>query len=258
MNLKFHCRIINPAFLDSQILTGASTVSGKRILIIEDDRSLAEVISYNLEQQGFDFHISRDGMDGLKYAQLNPPDLIILDLMLPVIDGLEVCRRLRADINTEAVPILMLTAKSEETDQVVGFSVGADDYVTKPFSIKVLLERVKVLLKRRNRREEVGNVVASQGIVIDRRRHLATVDDQPISLTRTEFGLLDTLLRQPGRAFSRAELIQTAIGDDALVLDRTVDVHVRSIRSKLGEHAELIETVRGIGYRFHHPSAVLT
>ena len=152
-------------------------MSGKRILIIEDDRSLAEVISYNLEQQGFDFHISRDGMDGLKYAQLNPPDLIILDLMLPVIDGLEVCRRLRADINTEAVPILMLTAKSEETDQVVGFSVGADDYVTKPFSIKVLLERVKVLLKRRNRREEVGDVVASQGIVIDKRRHLATVDE---------------------------------------------------------------------------------
>ena len=233
-------------------------MSEKRILIIEDDRSLAEVIGYNLEAQGFEIHISRDGMDGLQHAQLNTPDLIILDLMLPVIDGLEVCRRLRADINTEGVPILMLTAKSEETDQVVGFSVGADDYVTKPFSIKVLLERVKVLLKRHNRRDEIKDVVASQGIVIDRRRHQATVDGQPISLTRTEFSLLDTLLRQPGRAFSRAELIQTAIGDDALVLDRTVDVHVRSIRSKLGENAELIETVRGIGYRFHHPATVLS
>ena len=233
-------------------------MSTKRILIVEDDRSLAEVISYNLEEQGFDVHVLRDGMDGLQYAQLNPPDLIILDLMLPVIDGLEVCRRLRADVNTQSLPILMLTAKSEETDQVVGFSVGADDYVTKPFSIKVLLERVKVLIRRYNRREDVGDVVASQGIIIDRRRHLATVDGQPVPLTRTEFGLLDTLLRQPGRAFSRAELIQTAIGDDALVLDRTVDVHVRSIRSKLGEHAELVETVRGIGYRFHHPATVLS
>ena len=232
-------------------------MNDKRILIVEDDRSLAEVISYNLEEQGFDVHVSRDGMDGLQYAQLNPPDLIILDLMLPVIDGLEVCRRLRADVNTQSLPFLMLTAKSEETDQVVGFNVGADDYVTKPFSIKVLLERVKVLLRRYSR-EDKSDVVASQGIVIDRRRHLATVDGQPVPLTRTEFGLLDTLLRQPGRAFSRAELIQTAIGDDALVLDRTVDVHVRSIRSKLGEHAELVETVRGIGYRFHHPATVLS
>jgi len=232
-------------------------MNDKRILIVEDDRSLAEVISYNLEEQGFDVHVSRDGMDGLQYAQLNPPDLIILDLMLPVIDGLEVCRRLRADVNTQSLPILMLTAKSEETDQVVGFSVGADDYVTKPFSIKVLLERVKVLLRRYSR-EDKSDVVASQGIVIDRRRHLATVDGQPVPLTRTEFGLLDTLLRQPGRAFSRAELIQTAIGDDALVLDRTVDVHVRSIRSKLGEHSDLLETVRGIGYRFHHPATALS
>ena len=232
-------------------------MSTKRILIVEDDRSLAEVISYNLEEQGFDVHVSRDGMDGLQYAQLNPPDLIILDLMLPVIDGLEVCRRLRADVNTLSLPILMLTAKSDETDQVVGFCVGADDYVTKPFSIKVLLERVKVLLRRYSR-EDKSDVVASQGIVIDRRRHLATVDGQPVPLTRTEFGLLDTLLRQPGRAFSRAELIQTALGDDALVLDRTVDVHVRSIRSKLGEHSDLLETVRGIGYRFHHPATALS
>jgi len=232
-------------------------MNDKRILIVEDDRSLAEVISYNLEEQGFDVHVSRDGMDGLQYAQLNPPDLIILDLMLPVIDGLEVCRRLRADVNTQSLPILMLTAKSEETDQVVGFNVGADDYVTKPFSIKILLERVKVLLRRYNRKEEMGDVVASQGIVIDRRRHLVTVNGQAVPLTRTEFGLLDTLLRQPGRAFSRAELIQTAIGDDALVLDRTVDVHVRSIRSKLGDRAELVETVRGVGYRFHHPATAL-
>jgi two-component system phosphate regulon response regulator PhoB len=227
-----------------------------RILIVEDDRSLADVVSYNLEQQGYEVHVARDGMEGLNHARLNPPDLVVLDLMLPVIDGLEVCRRLRADSNTRDLSILMLTAKSEETDEVVGFSVGADDYVTKPFSIKVLLQRVKALLRRADhQQQDGGDVVASQGIVIDRRRHVATVDGLPVSLTRTEFGLLETLVRQPGRAFSRAELIQAAIGDDAYVMDRTVDVHVRAVRSKLGDHARLIETVRGVGYRLHEGKA---
>ena len=228
----------------------------QRILIVEDDRSLAEVVSYNLEQQGYEVHVARDGMEGLNYARLNPPDLVVLDLMLPAIDGLEVCRRLRADSSTQNLPILMLTAKSEETDEVVGFSVGADDYVTKPFSIKILLQRVKVLLRRANHSQNDGSeVIASQGIEIDRRRHVATVDGLSMSLTRTEFGLLETLVRQPGRAFSRSELIQAAIGDDAYVLDRTVDVHVRAVRIKLGDRARLIETVRGVGYRLRDGNA---
>lgn len=224
----------------------------EHILIIEDDRSLSEVLSYNIEQAGYTVSVARDGQDGLNKAQHKIPDLIVLDLMLPVIDGLEVCRRLRANPSMRDVFIVMLTAKSEETDQVVGLAMGADDYVTKPFSVKVLLERVKALLRRRTMKSDDRDVAASQGIIIDRIRHCATVDDQPVELTRSEFALLDTLIRQPGRAFTRTELIDDALGD-ALVLERTIDVHIRAIRKKLGSCAELIETVRGVGYRFRDP-----
>ena len=226
------------------------------IFVVEDDASIRFGLEEVLRSEGFEVASCDDGGEAIQGISEALPDLIVLDVMLPNRSGYEIATELRK--RGCRVPILMLTAKGEEIDKVVGLNAGADDYVTKPFSIKVLLERVKVLLKRRDRHDEVKDVVASQGIVIDRRRHQASVDGQPISLTRTEFSLLDTLLRQPGRAFSRAELIQTAIGDDALVLDRTVDVHVRSIRSKLGENAELIETVRGIGYRFHHPATVLS
>ena len=226
------------------------------IFVVEDDASIRFGLEEVLRSEGFEVASCDDGGEAIQGISEALPDLIVLDVMLPNRSGYEIATELRK--RGCRVPILMLTAKGEEMDKVVGLNAGADDYVTKPFSIKVLLERVKVLLKRRDRHDEVKDVVASQGIVIDRRRHQASVDGQPISLTRTEFSLLDTLLRQPGRAFSRAELIQTAIGDDALVLDRTVDVHVRSIRSKLGENAELIETVRGIGYRFHHPATVLS
>lgn len=219
------------------------------VLIIEDDRSLADVLAYNLEQAGYGVAVAHDGQDGLNQAQRKSPDVVVLDLMLPVIDGLEVCRRLRADPTCGDVLVVMLTAKSEETDQVVGLALGADDYVTKPFSVKVLLERIKALLRRRATVVDDHNTVASQGIVIDRTRHSATAGDRPLELTRSEFALLDTLIRQPGRAFTRNELIGDALGD-TLVLERTIDVHIRSIRKKLGGSASLIETVRGVGYRF--------
>lgn len=224
------------------------------VLLIEDDRSLSEVLSYNLEQAGYSVSTARDGQDGLNQAQQKTPDVIVLDLMLPVIDGLEVCRRLRANPTLHDVLVVMLTARSEETDQVVGLAMGADDYVTKPFSVKVLLERIKALLRRRSSDTGDRNVVSSQGIVIDRRRHVATVSDRPLDLTFSEFALLDTLIRQPGRAFTRAELIDAALGDP-LVLERTIDVHVRAIRKKLGAWSSLIETVRGVGYRFRDPRA---
>ena len=147
----------------------------------------------------------------------------------------------------------MLTAKSEETDQVVGFTLGADDYVTKPFSVKILLERIKALLRRRESSGESTETIVSQGVMIDRRRHRVMIDDVPISLTRSEFELLEALVRQPGRVFSRAELIDAALGDDALVLERTIDVHIRALRQKLDQHSQLIETVRGVGYRFRDP-----
>lgn len=229
-------------------------MASANILVVEDDRALADVLQYNLQQAGYETTVARDGQDGLQRAELKAPDLIILDLMLPQIDGLEVCRRLRANPATRRILILMLTAKSEETDQVVGFAVGADDYVTKPFSVKVLLERIKALLRRRESESEDHDVVVGQGIMVDRQRHRATAGDRVLDLTPSEFGLLDALIRQPGRVFSRSELIDSALGSDAIVLDRTIDVHIRSLRKKMDEHADVVETVRGVGYRFRDPS----
>jgi DNA-binding response OmpR family regulator len=224
-----------------------------QILIVEDDRSLADVLDYNLKQDGYQTVVANDGQDGLHQAKLRSPDLIVLDLMLPMVDGLEICRRLRADPVTRNILVLMLTAKSEETDQVVGFSVGTDDYVSKPFSVKVLLERIRALLRRRDGNNTNGSAVVSQGVMVDRERHRVTVDEMLLDLTPSEFGLLEALVRQPGRVFSRSELIDAALGGDSLVLERTIDVHIRSLRKKLGPHAVLVETVRGVGYRFRDP-----
>jgi two-component system phosphate regulon response regulator PhoB len=223
-----------------------------KILVIEDDRALAKVLEYNLLQNGFEVILSSDGQDGLQQARNKQPALVLLDLMIPVVDGLEVCKRLRASQETRDLPIIMLTAKSEETDQVVGYSLGADDYVTKPFSVKVLIERIKSLLRRDQLRQsaEGEDVITRLGVSIDRLKHRATLHGEPVDLTPSEFRLLETLIRQPGRAFDRTELVDSALGSDAMVLERTIDVHIRSLRKKFGEHADLIETVRGVGYRF--------
>lgn len=222
---------------------------GSKILLIEDDPSISEVVAYNLRQADYQVSISHDGRDGLERAKREVPDLVILDLMLPSMDGIEICRRLRSDATTRDMLILILSAKAEENDQVVGFAVNADDYVTKPFSVKVLLERVRVLLRRREAPVSERDVSSRHGIVIDRMRHVATAGGENLDLTPTEFALLDVFIRQPGRAFTRADLIDAAIGIDTVVLDRTIDVHIRSLRKKLGVYADHIETVRGIGYR---------
>jgi two-component system phosphate regulon response regulator PhoB len=232
------------------------TVGKARILIVEDDASLAEVLDYNLSQEGYETQVARDGQQGLREIRLRCPDLVVLDLMLPMIEGLEVCRLLRADPATQGLLVLMLTARSEESDQLVGFSVGADDYVTKPFSVKVLLQRINALLRRKDQGTGDRDIIVSQGIMIDRRRHRVTAGDRPLDLTPSEFGLLTALVRQPGRAFSRAELIDAALGDDAIVLERTIDVHIRALRKKLELHADLVQTVRGVGYRFRDPADV--
>ncbi len=228
------------------------------VLIIEDDASLGEVLEYNLRQEGYDAQLARDGQQGLREARQKSRDLIVLDLMLPMIDGLEVCRQLRSDPATQDVSILMLTARSEESDELIGFSVGADDYVTKPFSVKVLLQRINALLRRKEQGNLDREIMVSQGIMIDRRRHRAMVGEKPLDLTPSEFGLLTAFVRQPGRAFSRTELIDVALGDDAIVLERTIDVHIRALRKKLESHADLIETVRGIGYRMRDPADILS
>ncbi|HWE37336.1 MAG TPA: response regulator [Isosphaeraceae bacterium] len=228
-----------------------------KILIVEDERSLAEVLAYNLEREGFDVLMAHDGKEGQRQAQLKLPDLIVLDLMLPLKPGLDVCRELRASPQTRDTPIIMVTAKAEETDELVGLAVGADDYVTKPYKMKVLIQRIKKELRRRQAQDETptGAVVESLGVVIDRHRHRALYKDHELTLTPTEFRLLEVLLRQAGRAFTRHELMDAAIGEDAMVLERTIDVHIKSLRKKLGTGADLIETVRGVGYRFREARA---
>ncbi len=226
-------------------------MASARILIVEDDSAIAEIVAYNLRLAGYEVQLASDGPTGLARAWSERPDLIVLDLMLPLIDGIEICRRLRSDPRTRDVLILILTAKSEEDDEVIGFAVNADDYVTKPFSVKVLMQRVRALLRRREQHEGSQDVTFEQGIRLDRIKHEATAGDAVLELTPTEFALLDTLVRQPGRAFRRADLIDSAMHDSTIVLERTIDVHIRSLRKKLGSYADLIETVRGIGYRFH-------
>ncbi len=220
-----------------------------KVLVVEDDRSLAGVLQYNLSQAGYQVLVAYDGQEGLNQARLKLPEMIVLDVMIPGLDGLEVCRRLRAIPETRDTPIIMLTAKTEETDQLVGFSVGADDYVTKPFSVKILLQRLKAL-QRRRQSASGADILTRGGITIDRIKHRVSVDQRPLDLTPSEFRLLETMMRQPGRAFDRSELIDAALGADTLVLERTIDVHIRSLRKKLGDCNEVIQTVRGVGYRF--------
>jgi DNA-binding response OmpR family regulator len=222
-----------------------------KVLIIEDERGLTDVLCYNLEREGYETAVAHDGQEGLRKAQTVVPDLILLDIMLPVVDGLEVCRRLRSNELTQNIPIIFLTAKAEEMDQVVGFSLGADDYVTKPFSVKVLLQRIKALQRRRHGESEAAETIERGGVKVDRLRHLASVHGKELDLTPTEFRLLECFLRQPGRAFTRAQLMDAAIGEDAVVLERTIDVHIKTLRRKLGKSGEaMIQTVRGVGYRF--------
>lgn len=222
-----------------------------KVLVIEDDRAISEILVYNLDKAGYEVSLAIDGRDGVNQAQLKLPDIVLLDVMLPIIDGVEVCRRLRSKPETANAIIVMLTAKTEEADQLIGFSVGADDYVTKPFSIRVLMERIKALQRRKSATaDDDVETITRAGITLDRRRYRVTVDGQLIELTKSEFRLLDTLIRQPGRAFDRTELIDSALGEDTLVLERTIDVHIRALRKKIGEKADAIETVRGVGYRF--------
>lgn len=227
----------------------ANPAAGRlRVLIIEDERDLVDILTYNLRREGYDTFVAHDGQEGLRKAQTLLPDLILLDVMLPGLSGTEVCRELRAGERTRHLPIIILSARSEEADQIVGLSLGADDYVTKPFSVKVLMQKIKALQRRVEGPGEAGDAVEHLGVRIDRARHRAYADGEELKLTPTEFRLLEVLLRQPGRAFSRAQLMDAAIGD-AVVEERTIDVHIKTLRKKLGT-ADLIETVRGVGYRF--------
>ena len=233
-------------------------MSQPRILIVEDERGLVQSLTWYFNREGYETHSANDGNEGLRKAQTLIPDVVLLDIMLPGLDGLSICRELRASERTKQIPIILITAKSEETDQLVGYNMGADDYVTKPFSNKVLLQKIKVLLRRVESPVESGDVIEHVGIRIDRVRHRVTVHNDEVSLTPTEFKLLECLLRQPGRAFNRHQLMDAAIGEGQIVLERTIDVHVKTLRKKLedaGGTTEMIETVRGVGYRFQEDPA---
>jgi two-component system phosphate regulon response regulator PhoB len=220
-----------------------------RILLIEDERDLVDVLSYNLTREGYEAIVAHDGQEGLRKAQTLLPDLILLDIMLPGLSGTEILREVKSSERTRKIPVIIISARSEETDQVVGFHLGADDYVTKPFSAKVLIQKIKVIQRRLEGAVEPSEVLEYGGVKIDKHRHRAFADGQELELTPTEFRLLEVLLKQPGRAFTRHQLMDAAIGEGAIVLERTIDVHVKTLRRKLGE-ADMIETVRGHGYRF--------
>jgi len=222
----------------------------KTVLTIDDEKDLIELVRYNLEKEGFRVRAALDGETGLAMALQEKPDLVLVDLMLPGMDGLEVCRRLRADSRTAAIPLIMLTAKADESDRVVGLELGADDYVTKPFSPRELTARIRALLRRTAGYHEPPALLRHGDLVIDLERRQVTCGDRAIELTATEFRLLHFLASHPGRVYSRGELIDNVLGRDVEVLDRTVDVHILALRRKLGKDGALVDTVRGFGYRF--------
>ncbi len=220
----------------------------KTILVIEDEADLAEVLRYNLEREGYRCRCVADGQSALAEIRRNPPDALILDRMLPALSGDEVIARLRREPKTSGIPILMLTAKAEESDELVGFALGADDYVTKPFSMKRLLARLEALLRRVAAPAAAGDVLAAGPLTLDRSRRELKVGDDFVTLTSTEFRILWELLAARGRVLSREQLIDGVLGTSAIVTDRTIDVHVAALRKKLGKASALIQTVRGVGY----------
>jgi two-component system phosphate regulon response regulator PhoB len=220
------------------------------VLVIDDEKDLLELVRYNLTKEGYDVIAAQKGEAGLEIAFQHKPDLILLDVMMPGMDGLEVCRRLRGDERTGRIPLIMLTARGAESDRVVGLELGADDYVTKPFSPRELIARVRAVMRRVHAASEPREVRRHGDLVLDSGRHEVTYRGKPIPLTATEFRILEYLLSRPGRVLSRSDILESALGDDVAVTDRTVDVHVTAIRRKLGRAGELLETVRGFGYRF--------
>ena len=216
------------------------------IVVVEDDPDLLEVLKESLAREGYQVKTANNGIDGLKLIKDTAPDLVCLDVMMPGMDGIEVCRELRADKSLRGLPIMMLTAKGDESDVVLGLGVGADDYVTKPARPKELIARVRALLRRPRPEAEAEELIAVGGLEVDEARFQVRINGEVIALTPTEYELLKALALQPGRAFTRNALLRQAGG--AYVEERTVDAHIRSIRKKLGDKAELIQTIRGRGY----------
>lgn len=226
-----------------------SDVSAQRILIVEDESAIAEVLEYNLRQEEFEVEIAGRGDTALESIRKSPPDLVLLDLMLPGVDGLEIVRRLKREIETARIPVIMLTARVEEVDRIVGLELGADDYIPKPFSPREVVLRVKAVLRRSTGVEEIGDRLEIGKLALDLAGHRLLVDGSEVVLTATEFRLLENLMSAAGRVQTRERLLNQVWGYAKDVDSRTVDTHIRRLRKKLGSEAERIETVIGIGYR---------
>ena len=223
----------------------------KRIFVVEDEEEIQELIRYNLTKEGYVVFCTDSGEDALRRIPRDLPDLVVLDLMLPGVDGLEVCKALKAGAETRDIPIIILTAKSEEADIVTGLEIGSDDYITKPFSPRVLTARIRAALRRQGSASgDDTSVIRTHNLVIHPGRHEVLVDDAPVSLTPTEFRVLQTLALRPGWVFTRTQIADSVHGGELVVTERSVDVHIVGLRRKLGEASQWIETVRGVGYRF--------
>lgn len=221
------------------------------ILVIEDDQDIIDVVRYNLEREGFRVLEATDGERGLETTLRSKPDLVLLDLMLPGVDGLEVCRRLREHPEARGLPVVIITAKGEEADVVVGLEMGADDYLPKPFSPRELVARIRAVLRRVSRTagESHRSRIELRDIVLDATRHEVLRHGEPVALTRAEFRLLWALAQRPGRVYARNELVEEITAGESLIIDRNVDVHISSIRKKLGDAGDVIATIRGVGYK---------
>lgn len=223
-------------------------MSEKTVLVVDDEQDLLDLIEYNLNKQGFKALKAEDGLEGIELAKKYKPDLILLDIMMPKMDGLEVCEKLRSDESTSLIPIIFLTARGDEKTEVEGLEKGADDYITKPISTKKLMSRIKAVLRRFDKSEEETEKIEVHDLKIDKDRYHVIRGDEEFQLPRKEFELLYYLASRKGRVLSREKLLDKVWGQNIYVVDRTVDVHVRKIREKLGDH--YIETVKGVGYRF--------
>jgi DNA-binding response OmpR family regulator len=222
-----------------------------KVVIVEDEPDINEALTYSLQHEGYRVWSEVDGRRGLELIREKTPDLVLLDLMLPGVDGMEVCRQIKSDPVVKGTCIIMVTAKGEESDVLVGLGFGADDYVTKPFKTRELLARVRAVLRRgRLRDDEARDVLRCGELTVDSLRHEVAHAGTRVQLTATEFRLLRFLATNPGRVFTRDQLLNQIIGDNAVVIDRNIDVHVRAIRRKLGAGRDHIETIRGVGYRF--------
>jgi two-component system phosphate regulon response regulator PhoB len=235
--------------MDSKALLDKTLSKNKLVLVVEDETDLAELVAFNLARNGYRTAVANDGRAALQAIAAETPDLILLDVMLPGLSGTEIASRLRTEPATAQVPIIMVTAKAEEVDQLVGLAVGADDYITKPFSMKVLLARVDAVLRRARETPVQQPGLRMDAIEIDLESHQVRASGQPVSLTLTEFRLLATLVQAAGRVLSRRHLMARAMGPGVTVTERTIDVHMTAIRKKLGSAGRIIRTVRGVGYR---------